>query len=85
MVLNDKSVHEMQSKQFDNENYGLGLFLGTFDSHKIISHGGTLPGFTSYYLIDLETKVGGVRYVQCRGNKTYTGRIKQIYNSFNEW
>lgn len=57
-ILNSQSVHEMQSKQFNNEKYGLGLFLGSLDSHKTISHGGTLPGFTSYYLIDLETKCG---------------------------
>jgi len=57
-LLDVKSVQDMQSKQFDNENYGLGLFLGVLDSHKTISHGGTLPGFTSYFLIDLNTKVG---------------------------
>jgi CubicO group peptidase (beta-lactamase class C family) len=57
-LLNVNSLQDMQSKQFNNENYGLGLFLGALDSHKTISHGGTLPGFTSYFLIDLDTKVG---------------------------
>lgn len=57
-LLNSESVHKMQSKQFNNDNYGLGLYLGSLDSHKTISHGGALPGFTSYYLIDLETKCG---------------------------
>jgi serine-type D-Ala-D-Ala carboxypeptidase/endopeptidase len=57
-LLNKSSIQDMQSKQFENENYGLGLFLGNLDSHKTISHGGTLPGFTSYFLIDINTKVG---------------------------
>jgi serine-type D-Ala-D-Ala carboxypeptidase/endopeptidase len=57
-LLNGNSIQDMQSKQFDNENYGLGLFLGNIDSHKVISHGGTLPGFTSYFLIDVQTKTG---------------------------
>jgi len=57
-LIDEKSVHEMQSKQFANENYGLGLFLGSLDSNQVISHGGTLPGFTSYFLIDLDTKTG---------------------------
>ena len=57
-LINDESLQDMQSKQFDNENYGLGLFLGSLVSNKAVSHGGTLPGFTSYYLIDLDTKVG---------------------------
>lgn len=57
-LLNEKSIHEMQSEQFQNKDYGLGLFIGTLDSNKTISHGGTLPGFTSYYLIDLKTRNG---------------------------
>ena len=68
----------MQSKQFDNENYGLGLFLGNLDSHKIISHGGTLPGFTSFFLIDLNTKVG----VYIMAN---TGEIRPILEELSKY
>jgi D-alanyl-D-alanine-carboxypeptidase/D-alanyl-D-alanine-endopeptidase len=57
-LLDEESINEMQSEQIQNKDYGLGLFRDTLDSHKTISHGGTLPGFTAYYLIDLETKNG---------------------------
>lgn len=57
-VLQELSTIEMQTKQFDTSDYGLGLFLNPLDGHKTISHGGTLPGFTSYFLIDLDTKNG---------------------------
>ena len=57
-VLQELSTVEMQAKQFSTSDYGLGLFLNSLDGHKTISHGGTLPGFTSYFLIDLDTKVG---------------------------
>jgi hypothetical protein len=57
-LLKEHSYIEMQSNKFDNTDYGFGLFLNSLDTHKTISHGGTLPGFTAYYLIDLDTKVG---------------------------
>lgn len=57
-VLDKGSITEMQSRQFDDDNYGLGLFLNSLDAHNTISHGGTLPGFTSYFLVDLNTKNG---------------------------
>jgi hypothetical protein len=57
-ILQELSTAEMQTKQFNTTDYGLGLFLNTSDGHKTISHGGTLPGFTSYFLIDVDTKNG---------------------------
>ena len=77
-LLNEKSIHDMQSEQFQNKDYGLGLFIGTLDSNKTISHGGTLPGFTSYYLIDLKTRNG----VYMMSN---TGEIRPILEALSKY
>lgn len=57
-LLKENSVVEMQSGNNINTEYGFGQFLNSLDAHKTISHGGTLPGFTAYYLIDIDTKIG---------------------------
>ncbi len=77
-LLNEKSINEMQSEQFQYKDYGLGLFIGTLDSHKTISHGGTLPGFTAYFLIDLKTKNG----IYIMSN---TGDIRQVLEELSKY
>jgi len=77
-LLNEKSINEMQSEQFQNKDYGLGLFISTLDSHKTISHGGTLPGFTSYFLIDLKTKNG--IYIMSNA-----GEIRQVLEALSKY
>lgn len=77
-LLNEKSINEMQSDQFQNNGYGLGLFISTFNSHKTISHGGTLPGFTAYFLIDLKTKNG----ICIMSN---TGEIRQVLEELSKY
>jgi serine-type D-Ala-D-Ala carboxypeptidase/endopeptidase len=77
-LLNNQSIVEMQSGQFGYKKYGLGLFLDSLDSHNIISHGGTLPGFTSYFLIDLNTKQG----IYIMSN---SGEIRQVLEELSKY
>ncbi len=77
-LLREISINKMQSEQFQNKDYGLGLFISTSDSQKTISHGGTLPGFTSYFLIDLKTKNG----IYIMSN---TGEIRQVLEELSKY
>lgn len=77
-LLNEKSINEMQSEQLQNKDYGLGLFIGSLDSHKTVSHGGTLPGFTSYFLIDLKTNNG--IYIMSNA-----GEIRQVLEELSKY
>lgn len=46
-ILSEASTEEMRRRQFDGQNYGLGIGMAEFNGHAIISHGGAIPGFNS--------------------------------------
>jgi hypothetical protein len=52
----DVMFTEVKLKNGKGSGYGLGLFLGTQDGHKTISHGGEVSGFVSQNVVFPEEK-----------------------------
>ena len=57
-VLETATVKEMQRTQFSGSDYGLGTMVAESEGHKIISHGGSVPGFNAYSMGVVDARVG---------------------------
>jgi len=51
---------EPHAKRYENVYYGYGSYVRYVDDHKIIGHGGDMPGFQSMMLGDVDLGVGAV-------------------------
>jgi CubicO group peptidase (beta-lactamase class C family) len=54
-LLSKYSMAEMQQVPNGGHNYGLGLMLNNNANQNIIGHNGSVPGYTSEYMIDLDS------------------------------
>jgi CubicO group peptidase (beta-lactamase class C family) len=63
-VLNPETLERMMQPQFEPDPrltaMGLAFFLPRFDGHKVIWHGGSLPGFKSTMYVAPDDKIGVV-------------------------
>lgn len=66
-ILDSNWVNEMQKDQFTSNNYGLGIGVTVNNEGKLLLHGGTVPGFSAYYILDIENKKG-VYFMSNSGN-----------------
>ena len=64
-VLDSSSIKEMQTNQFTPNNYGLGIGVSVNNGTKLILHGGSVPGFSAYYILDTNTKKGFYVMANC--------------------
>ena len=56
-ILKPESVREMHKDQFGNE-YGLGTGIEQTDYEKYLLHSGGVPGFSSFFKIETNSKIG---------------------------
>lgn len=56
-ILNSKSVAMMQEPQFGS-TYGLGVGITKNDTEKYLQHSGGVPGFSTYFLAETNSKTG---------------------------
>lgn len=64
-VLDSSSIKEMQTNQFTPNNYGLGVGVSVNNGKKLILHGGSVPGFSAYYILDINIKKGFYVMANC--------------------
>ncbi|MCG8308530.1 MAG: serine hydrolase [Cytophagales bacterium] len=57
-ILDPDNIKEMQKNQFTPNNYGLGVGVSNNGDSKIVMHGGTVPGFSAYFILDTKIKKG---------------------------
>lgn len=57
-LLAKSSVTEMQTEQLGGSGYGLGLMLRDLSGHRVIHHGGSVPGFKAVLLGDASCGCG---------------------------
>ena len=69
-ILDPSSVEEMRRQQFETRDYGLGTGVREQDGHAIITHTGSIPGFNSISMGDVDHGVGA--YLM--GNAVGAGR-----------
>ena len=68
-ILDSIWIQEMQTNQFTPNNYGLGVGITINNDGKLLLHGGDVPGFSSYFLIDTKIKKGIYVMANC-GNSS---------------
>lgn len=56
-ILSEASVNEMQKPHFEGQD-GLDFGIRMFDGEKLIMHGGGVPGFSTKFLLGVNSKVG---------------------------
>jgi D-alanyl-D-alanine carboxypeptidase len=74
-LLNDESKKEMQRVQYhantpgraNQEDYGLGLQLSTFDGRRTFGHGGGFPGYITQSMVDPKEELVVVVLTNCDG------------------
>ncbi|TKG88362.1 serine hydrolase [Puteibacter caeruleilacunae] len=64
-ILDSVWVAEMQTNQFTPNKYGLGIGLTPNKDGKLLLHGGSVPGFSSYFILDTKTKKGIYTMANC--------------------
>jgi D-alanyl-D-alanine carboxypeptidase len=75
LLLSDESKKEMQRVQYhahtpsrpDEEDYGLGLQLSTFDDRHTFGHGGGFPGYITASMVDPKDELVVVVLTNCDG------------------
>ena len=80
-IISETSRQELTSVQTPeeaNRGYGLGLsILIDEDGHKIVSHGGSVAGYTAHMAVDPGTRIGVVLLRNYQSGATNLGRAAQ--------
>ncbi len=76
LIKRDSLQHAFSSfklKDGTDARYGFGWFVSSYEGHRLIEHGGGIPGFTSYALIMPEDQV----FVALLTNSAVQGRVPE--------